>query len=189
MIYIIGGAPRVGKSILCQQLSAKLGIGWISTDLLMEVLRVKKVEGVKNEWDASPKAIMETATWCFPYIERFVWGISGMADSYIIEGVDFLPAQVTQLSQNYSIRCVFLGRSEMSLETFDQYPGKSKGYARLPEEMRRQFSQDIPRWSAFIQKEAERFYCPYIDMSDDFSLRLHEAESILLDLKNPRNVG
>jgi 2-phosphoglycerate kinase len=34
MIYLIGGAPRVGKSTLCQQVSAKLGIGWISTDLL-----------------------------------------------------------------------------------------------------------------------------------------------------------
>ena len=34
MIYFVGGAPRVGKSILCQQIAAKLAIGWISTDLL-----------------------------------------------------------------------------------------------------------------------------------------------------------
>jgi hypothetical protein len=36
MIYLIGGAPSVGKRILCQQLPAALGIGWISTDLLLE---------------------------------------------------------------------------------------------------------------------------------------------------------
>jgi len=189
MIYMIGGAPRVGKSILCQQLAPKLGIGWISTDLLMEVLRAKKVEGVKNEWNASPEAITQTAEWSSPYIERFIWGVSGMADGYIIEGVDFLPEQVTQLSKNYSIRCVFLGRSKMSLEVFDQYPGKSKGYARLPEELRRQFSKDIPQWSTFVQKEAERFHCSYFDMSDEFPLRLSEAESTLLDLQSLRHSG
>ena len=41
MIYFIGGAPRVGKSILAQQISAHLRIGWVSTDLLMTQLRVK----------------------------------------------------------------------------------------------------------------------------------------------------
>jgi 2-phosphoglycerate kinase len=48
MIYLIGGAPRVGKSVLCQQVAAKLKIGWISTDLLMEVLRAKNAEGIKT---------------------------------------------------------------------------------------------------------------------------------------------
>ena len=38
MIYLIGGAPRAGKSILCQQIAAKLRVGWISTDLLMETI-------------------------------------------------------------------------------------------------------------------------------------------------------
>jgi 2-phosphoglycerate kinase len=49
MIYLIGGAPRAGKSILCQQVSAKLKIGWISTDLLVELLRVKGEKGVKTK--------------------------------------------------------------------------------------------------------------------------------------------
>lgn len=60
MIYLIGGGPRVGKSILCQWVSAKLKVGWISTDLLVELLRVKRVEGVKTEWNAAPEAINPT---------------------------------------------------------------------------------------------------------------------------------
>jgi 2-phosphoglycerate kinase len=40
MIYLIGGAPRVGKSILSQRTAARLRIGWISTDLLADMLRV-----------------------------------------------------------------------------------------------------------------------------------------------------
>ena len=36
MIYLIGGAPRAGKSILVQSISAKRNVSWISTDLLIE---------------------------------------------------------------------------------------------------------------------------------------------------------
>ena len=67
MIYLIGGAPRTGKSILGQRFAAKLKIGWISTDLLMELLRVQGDEGVKTEWNATPEAIASNAEWFFPY--------------------------------------------------------------------------------------------------------------------------
>src|SRR5688500_4845814 len=98
MIYLVGGAPRAGKSILGQQVAANLKIGWISTDLLMELLRVKNDEGVKTEWNATPEAITANAEWFFPYLKQFVWGASSQAENYLIEGVDFLPAQVKQLS-------------------------------------------------------------------------------------------
>ena len=179
MIYLIGGAPRAGKSILAQQISAKLKVGWVSTDLLMELLKVKNVEGIKAKWDAAPEAIRANAEWFFPYLERFVWGASSLAENYVIEGVDFLPSQVSQLSQNYQIRSVFIGCSEMTLERFDQFPGRSAGYAFLPEEMRRQIVHDVPRWSEFIQYEAKRFGHPYVDMTGDFSSQLQEAEAML----------
>jgi 2-phosphoglycerate kinase len=43
MIYLIGGAPRVGKSILSQQLAAKLNIGWILTNLLRRLWEAESV--------------------------------------------------------------------------------------------------------------------------------------------------
>src|SRR5688500_4911515 len=104
MIYLIGGAPRAGKSILRQQVSSRLKIGWISTDLLMELLRLKNEEGVKREWNATPEAITAAAEWFFPYLERFSWGVSSLSEPYVIEGVDFLPAQVVQLSGKYKLR-------------------------------------------------------------------------------------
>ena len=179
MIYLIGGAPRAGKTILGQQVSAKLKVGWVSTDLLMELLRVKNVEGIKAEWNAAPAVIIANAEWFFPYLERFIWGVNSLAESYVIEGVDFLPAEVMQLSKQYPIRCVFVGCSEMTLERFDQFPGHSQGYAFLPEEMRRRIVHDVPRWSEFILQQANRFGYAYVDMIGDFSSRLHEAEAIL----------
>ena len=150
MIYFVGGAPRVGKSILGQQVAANLNIGWISTDLLLTLLGMTHVAGIKTEWNASPAAIKADAEWFFPYLERFVWGVSSMAENYLIEGVDFLPAQVKQLSEQYPIQAVFLGCSTMTLEHFDQFPGHSPGYSSLPEALRRQFAEDVPRWSACI---------------------------------------
>jgi hypothetical protein len=179
MIYFIGGAPRAGKSILGQQVASKLKIGWVSTDLLAELLRVKNEEGVKNEWNAAPEAINSMAEWFFPYLEKFVWGVSSLAEDYLIEGVSFLPAQVVQLSNQYQILAVFLGCSIMTLESLDQFPGRSLGYSFLSEELRRRIALDVPVWSKFIQRECERFGCSYFDMAGDFSQRLHEADALL----------
>ena len=181
MIYLIGGAPRAGKSILCQQLSAELRIGWISTDLMMELLRVNGDTGVKSEWNAAPKAIVANAEWFFPYLERFIWGINSLADNYVIEGVDFLPAQVLHLLKEYPIHPVFLGCSQMTLKTFDQYPGHSIGYSHLPEHRKRHIVHDVPLWSEFIQQEAGRLGFPYFDTSDDFERRIKEARARLLE--------
>jgi hypothetical protein len=145
----------------------------------MEVLRVKNKDGVKSTWNATPEAITSNAKWFFPCLERFIWGVSSMAEGYVIEGVDFLPRQVQQLSAQYPIRSIFLGCSEMTLETFDQFPGRSPGYSMLPEELRRQIVQDVPRWSVWIRQEAERFEYSYVDMVGDFAGRLREAEAVL----------
>ena len=181
MIYLIGGAPRAGKSILCQQFSAELKIGWISTDLMLELLRVNTDIPVKHEWNAAPKAVVANAEWFFPYLERFIWGVNSLTESYVIEGVDFLPAQALQLLKQYPVRPVFLGCSQMTLKTFDQYPGHSVGYSYLPEEVKRQIVRDVPFWSEFVQQEAGRLGFPYFDTSDDFEPRIKEARARLLE--------
>lgn len=179
MIYLIGGAPRVGKSSLAQQLAAKLQIGWISTDLLIDLLRTKGDLAIKQQWDASPEAIKAAAEFFFPYLERFVWGVNSMADSYIIEGVDFLPAQVAKLASQYTVRSLFLGRSQLTFEQFDRFPGRSRGYAALPEALRKRIVEDIPSWSDFVRHDAQQLGYPYLDMSGDFLSRLHAAETML----------
>jgi 2-phosphoglycerate kinase len=179
VIYLVGGAPRAGKSILGQQVAANMKIGWVSTDLLYTILRMTDVKGIKTEWNATPEAITANAEWFFPYLERFVWGVASLAENYLIEGVDFLPAQVKQLSTQYQLQVVFLGCSKMTLEHFDQFPGHSRGYSDLPEELRRQFAKDVPLWSEFIRQECESFGYPYIDTVKDFPQQLALAESIL----------
>lgn len=176
MIYLVGGAPRAGKSILGQRVAAKLNVGWIATDVLRSLVNDAKA----GDWDASPGAISATADWFFPYLERFIWGIHSLAaDGYLIEGVHFLPRHVTALSERFPIRSVFLGSSTFSLERFDAFPGRSRGYASLPIEFRRRIVQDVPRWSEFIAREADRAGCRYIDTGNDFEARLEDAQLAL----------
>jgi 2-phosphoglycerate kinase len=182
MLYLIGGAPRAGKTILAQQLCTTRSVGWISTDLLMDLVRMASAPDRQMKWDASPEAITAGAEWFFPYLERFVWGVSSFTDQYVIEGVKVLPAQVAQLRAQYPIRAVFLGCSRMTLEDFTRFPGRSKGYSELPEAHRRQIVEDVPRWSEFIRQEADRWGYPYVDMAGDFSQHLSEAERLLTEV-------
>jgi hypothetical protein len=180
MIYLIGGAPRVGKSILSQRIAARLRIGWISTDLLADMLRVNNSAEQKVEWNADPAAITAVADSFMPYLDRFMWGVKSMSESYIIEGVSFLPSQVAQLSEKYPVSAIFLGCSKMTLEQFDRFPGRSPGYSFLPAIQRKQIVQDVPRWSEFIRQDAARMGYTYIDMAGDFITHLMEAEAFLI---------
>jgi hypothetical protein len=72
-----------------------------------------------------------------------------------------------------------LGRSTLTLEQFDAFPGRSRGYAGLPLEMRRQIVRDVPSWSELITREATAEGLSYVDTSEDFSQRLKEAETVL----------
>jgi len=51
MVYLVGGSPRVGKSILSQQNASTLAISWISTDVLKELLRVHTPNVPGVQWN------------------------------------------------------------------------------------------------------------------------------------------
>lgn len=179
MIYLIGGAPRSGKTLLAQRLARKLGAGWISTDLLRDLVKVKIDEGPPVVWDASPQAIIAWADWFFPCLNRFVWGVNSLSDHYIIEGVHFLPIQAAELGDRFSIRALFIGCSTMSVDKLDQFPGRSQGYAALPSGIKEQIAADVPLWSRFIEREANKVGYPFLDMADDFERHVTRAERLL----------
>lgn len=39
MKYLIGGPPRCGKTTLAKELSSRLGVSWISTDMIDNMLK------------------------------------------------------------------------------------------------------------------------------------------------------
>jgi hypothetical protein len=73
--------------------------------------------------------------------------------------------------------------TSLHFEEFELSIAQSLMSARDPpiqiEALRRQIVEDVPRWSAFIRQEADRFGYTYVDMVSDFPQRLAEAEMVL----------
>ncbi|XOV86381.1 MAG: hypothetical protein ACFHX7_15605 [Pseudomonadota bacterium] len=177
MIYFIGGAPRVGKSTLCQMIARSEGFGWLSTDLIAEVLREAGVK-LAETWDADPERVRNQCETFFPFLERFSLGLQSMTQHYVIEGVDFLPHQLNDLKSRINLRAIFLGRSIITPQQVRV--GKSPGYAQLSESLCKQIAADVPRWSSWVEAQSDGY--TYIDMArGDFDENLKVASSSLLD--------
>lgn len=130
MIYLIGGSPRSGKTILSKKLSEKLAVPYISTD----VLRLFMVACLKhddkynyfpfekmfdlsaavdtfyeeNSGDDMLAADLKEAENLMPGIIAFIDYFKKSNVNYIIEGVHFLPSLIANLKGDEGIRIIML---------------------------------------------------------------------------------
>lgn len=129
-IILLGGAPTTGKSTITKALSAQLGLPWISTDHIRELMRVTarredypdlfELEGYSaerylTEFSAKEIADMEwrqsIATWIG--IRSFIENNYTWRDGFIMEWVNILPDLVARdLGDRQGIRTVFLVDSD-----------------------------------------------------------------------------
>lgn len=129
MIYLIGGSPRGGKSILSKKLSKTLNIPYISTDNLMLVVlpyfkgkeRYKNFPNLKM-FDLTAidkffqlysgqemlKADIKEAKSIWPGIKSLIDHLITCKVDYIIEGVHLLPSLVKQFKSDKNIKIAFL---------------------------------------------------------------------------------
>ena len=128
-IYLIGGAPTLGKSTLAQMLSQYLGIPWISTDQIRDIMRrAAKREDFPQLFpmeDSNAERFFATfsaqeivqmeikqgeAAWTgiVEFIENdYTWN-----DGFIIEGVNILPHLVHRdFAERSNIKTIFVKRS------------------------------------------------------------------------------
>lgn len=125
-IILLGGAPTVGKSTIAQALAKHLGIPWISTDQIREIMRVTANRTEKPELfppaDYSGEKFLTTfsaeeivqmemaqgeATW--PGIKKIIEDEYPWDDGFVVEGVAILPHLVAQdFSDDPDIKAVFL---------------------------------------------------------------------------------
>lgn len=125
-IILIGGAPTTGKSVIANLLSKRLGIPWISTDQIREVMRsvadkkqypkLFNPEGYTAErflTEFSSEKIVEMemeqgeAAWIG--IKKFIEDDFNWKEGFIIEGVNILPHLVSRdFGDNKNIKPVFL---------------------------------------------------------------------------------
>jgi hypothetical protein len=179
LIHLIGGAPRVGKTLLAERVARDLGAGWISTDVLTTVIRVGVPDLTHIDW-GDTDGIPAHAERFFPYLERLTWGIASLAAPYVIEGVDFLPAQAAELQTRFAIRSVFLGNTRMTATRLGTHLGRQPWLAGTSPEQLRSMAGHIVDHTALIDRECARLGLAFIDMAGDFDQRSLEAAAVLV---------
>jgi predicted kinase len=166
VLYLVGGAPRVGKSALAQQLLEADGIPWLPTDVVRTVLR--RVLPELDAADRDPVDAARLAELMYPHIEQAAEVCAEEAEQFLIEGFEVSPSYPARLRAalaGVSVRACFLGHRAFSAADLASYRGPK------PQQERQASSAELGEAAAWIRRRSRqlRHECqveglPYIDV-------------------------
>jgi hypothetical protein len=181
-LYLVGGAPRVGKSSLAQRLLQVDGIPWLPTDVLRTVLR--RVLPELDAIDQDPVDAALLAEFMYPHVEQAAEVCAEEADRFLIEGFELSPSYPARLQaalEKTEVRGCFLGHSSFSVADLAGYRGpKPQHYDASREELRAAATW-IRRRSRQLRVECGDAGVPYVDVGEvGFEAAIVEARRHLL---------
>lgn len=125
MFYFIGGAPRLGKTIVTRAVAKHLGVPWISADQIKRIMRsvgdrekYPALFAMENESDMNQDFIdtttedavrmsLEESKVAWLGVDAFVHSHDDPNESYLIEGIGVMPEQLSKLD-DIQFRSIFL---------------------------------------------------------------------------------
>lgn len=207
MFYLIGGAPRSGKTILTKKLSKELNVPWVSTDSL-ELIAMKYTS--KKDFDkVFPKTVMRKKTeksndkmygefsveqiveaytqqgkGLWPGIMSFIESENGCGHDYILEGYHILPELVSELQKDFPITSVFLGKEDFNktlsgMTKNPQVHDWTVSNTKDPKTLEL-IANMINTFSLKFKSEAERYDLTYISTDDDFEKKTSKLSNCRL---------
>jgi shikimate kinase len=202
MFYLIGGAPRAGKTTIAKRLSEELGISWISTDTIESVVCLYVQE--ERFAELFPKTVVRRKTnqsndimygeytdreiidlykkqakTVWKAIETFIECESKYSHDYVLEGHHLHPELVLELQGTYPLRSVFIGRENVN-ETLEAILKGSGDHDWVIAKTTKQetFSKIAKMLSLFstdFRIEAEKLNLRYLDMGNDLNTGINGA--------------
>lgn len=166
MLYLIGGPPRCGKTLLATRLSRERHVPIVPLDLLWSI-----AETAHTEWrEPMPKGvdrIPEAARLFRPYLEIAAKYFADRPGDAVIEGELIRPMDVVDFSARYPTRPVFLLRGRVA--PVDLLRGDAGGswLAGKPPELVSAVADEIRAYSARLATECTDLRLPFVDVSDD----------------------
>jgi len=188
VLYLVGGAPRVGKSPLAQHLLAADGIPWLPTDVVRTVLR--RVMPELDAIDQDPVDAARLAEVMYPHIEQAAEVCAEEAEQFLIEGFDVSPSYPARLQAalaGVTVRACFLGHGTFSAADLVSYRGPK------PQHEREASTAELNEAAAWIRRRSHqlRHECqaeglPYVDVGAlGFHDAMQQARRRLLDRSGP----
>lgn len=190
MIYLIGGAPRVGKSIIAKRLAEKLSIRFVSTDELCErysqaIPEAEREEkfpfpgfsGDSAENKSAPEELvgfqLTEAKSLEPEIRRIISRALSKDEALVIEGVQMLPDFVQSIAGETGperIRVIFVGSkdAERVTEGITKNSSPDNWMKNSDPAVISQVARFVAAFSVWLDKECQKFGLPYVERTDDF---------------------
>ena len=202
MIYLLGGPPRVGKSIISKTITEKHGINVVSTDslgaVLENVLSSEAEPGlfVFNRFNEMTEAdrinlMVENTTEFINYtieesysvwkaVKPFILKEKDEGRNVVVEGVAVLPELVVQL-ENIDYRVVFIGNQGKKHKENIKKSAKENEYdwmGHYSDDYIDAFAQCVVQMSSYIEKEAHKYSFEYIEM---YKRPFNDAKGVVVD--------
>ena len=191
MIFLLGGPPRVGKSIISSEIRLKHAVSVVSTDTLGAVLQnVLSPEAVPdlfvfgkfNEMPIAERVelIMKDPAELIDYVRKESHVVWKASEAYIrrendegrdalIEGVAVLPELINQI-EDISHRVVFIGnQGENHKENIKRSAQENEhDWMRgVSDQYISAFAMFVKRMSVYIEQEANKYGFEYIEMDKE----------------------
>ena len=166
-LYLVGGAPRVGKSSLAQRLLETDGIPWLPTDVLRTVLR--RVLPELDAIDQDPVDAWRLAEVMYPHVEQAAEVCAEEAERFLIEGFELSPSYPARLRaalEGTAVRACFLGHDGFSIEDLAGYRGPKPQHHGASREELREAAAWIRRRSRELRQECAAADVPYVDVGE-----------------------
>jgi predicted kinase len=166
ILYLVGGAPRVGKSTLALLLLRTDGIPWLPTDVIRTVLR--RVLPELDAVDTDPVDQARLAELMYPHIEQAAEVCAEEADRFLIEGFELAPSHPQRLRAalaDTTVRACFLGHITFSADDLASYHGpKPQHEAQASPAELAHAAAWIRQRSHQLRDECRQRGVPYIDV-------------------------
>lgn len=208
MIYLIGGPPRCGKTTFAKTMSKKLGIPWITTDML-EVVTGEYMS--QKQWDKthpysllrrkykgndsfygqlSAKKIMivikKQAQPTFGAIDMATIYEINDGNDYIIEGYHIEPGLANRLIKKYgkkNIRAIFLTKFDAEKFAIDVHKSTTPNDWLIGgtkhQETFVKVGKMISLYSKKFEQSAKKYNLAVLNMDNNFKEKIFEGIKLL----------
>jgi len=186
MIYLIGGAPRTGKSTIAKQFAKFINGRFVSTDELEDPSQDQSVffsdDATKNI--LTPKDRLESVINEANQIIHEIDGIINTAinshEIIVVEGVHLFPAYVSDLIKKIgekNLRAIFVGSSniELILQGMNQNTSPNDWPKDFSQEVKRQIALFTKEFSDYIHTESKKYNLAYKERSNNFQRDTNEV--------------